>query len=91
MQTTFQEDTMTATPHGYKELAHRAADGVEVGLYWQTDTDRLVLVVDDSRSGDLFELEVSAAEALDAFEHPYAYAAHRGVEYAAGLRTPVHA
>jgi hypothetical protein len=91
MHTTFQEDTMTATPHAYKELAHRANDGVEVGLFWQTDADRLVLVVDDSRSGDLFELEVSSTEALDAFEHPYAYAAHRGVEYAAGIRIPVHA
>jgi len=91
MNTTFQEDTMTATPHAYKELAHRANDGVDVGLFWQTDADRLVLVVDDSRSGDLFELEVSSTEALDAFEHPYAYAAHRGVEYAAGLRTPVYA
>jgi murein DD-endopeptidase MepM/ murein hydrolase activator NlpD len=82
---------MTATPHAYEELAHRAADGVEVALFWQTDADRLVLVVDDSRSGDLFELEVSSAEALDAFEHPYAYAAHRGVDYAAGLRTAVYA
>lgn len=82
---------MTAAPYAYKELAHRANDGVDVGLFWHTDGDRLVLVVDDARSGDLFELEVSAAEALDAFEHPYAYAAHRGVEYAAGLRTPVYA
>ena len=82
---------MIAASSAYKELALRAADGVEVGLYWNTDTGRLVVVVDDSRSGDLFELEVSPAEAMDAFEHPYAYAAHRGVEYAAGMRTPVYA
>ena len=82
---------MNAASSIYRELAFRANDGVEVGLFWQTDADRLVLVVDDSRSGDLFELEVSSTEALDAFEHPYAYAAHRGVEYAAGLRTPVYA
>ena len=88
---TTQEDAMNAAPHAYRELAHRANDGVEVGLFWHTTADRLVLVVDDARSGDLFELVVSAAEALDAFEHPYAYAAHRGVEYAAGLRTPVYA
>ena len=91
MQITRQEDTMNAASSIYRELAFRANDGVEVGLFWNTVTDRLVVVVDDSRSGDLFELEVSAAEALDAFEHPYAYAAHRGVEYAAGLRTPVYA
>jgi hypothetical protein len=88
---TTEEDTMNAAPHAYRELAHRANDGVEVGLFWHIDADRLVLVVDDARSGDLFELEVAASEALDAFEHPYAYAARRGVEYAAGLRTPVYA
>ena len=82
---------MIAASSPYRELAFRANDGVEVGLYWNTDTDRLVIVVDDSRSGDLFQFEVPADEAMDAFEHPYAYAAHRGVEYAAGLRTPVYA
>lgn len=83
---------MTTAADTYRELAYRAADGVEVGLFWNTACDdRLLVVVDDTHSGDLFELEVSGAEALDAFEHPYAYAAHRGVEYAAGLRTPVHA
>lgn len=78
-------------PHTFRELAFRASDGVQVGLFWSTSDNRLIVVVDDARSGDLFELEVSPAEALDAFEHPYAYAAHRGVEYAAGLRTPVYA
>lgn len=77
--------------HTFRELARRAADGVDVALFWNTEDDRLVVVVDDARTGDLFQFEVSSAEALDAFEHPYAYAAHRGVEYAAGLRTPVYA
>lgn len=89
MQTAPQEDTMNAAESQYRELAYRANDGVEVALYWGTRDNRLLLVVDDSRTGDLFELEVSADEALDAFEHPFAYAAHRGVEYAAGLRTPL--
>jgi hypothetical protein len=91
MPTTPQEKTMNAADSTYRELAYRANDGVEVGLFWNSEDDRLLLVVDDARSGDLFELRISAAEALDAFEHPYAYAAHRGVEYAAGLRTPVYA
>jgi len=82
---------MTATPHTYRELAHRAADGVEVGLFWRSDADRLFVVVDDAGSGDLFELEVSSGEALDAFEHPYAYAAHRGIAYAGGLHVAVPA
>lgn len=88
---TVEEDTMTATPQEYRELAYRAGDGVEVGLFWNSSDDRLVVVVDDARNGDLFQLEVASREALDAFEHPFAYAAHRGVEYTAGLRTPVYA
>jgi hypothetical protein len=91
MHTAPQEDTMTAAQSPYRELAHRANDGVEVALFWGSEDNRLLLVVDDSRSGDLFEIEVSAAEALDAFDHPYAYAAQRGVQYAAGLRMPVSA
>lgn len=90
MATGTKETTMT-TQTDLRELAHRAADGVEVGLYWLTGDDTLVLIVDDARSGDLFTLEVTSGEALDAFEHPYAYAAHRGVPYAAGARTPVYA
>ncbi len=91
MHTTHEEDGMTAAAITYRELAHRANDGVEVGLYWHADADLLVLTLADSRSGDSFELEVTGDRALDAFEHPYAYAAHRGVEYAAGPRSPVHA
>jgi hypothetical protein len=91
MHTAPQEDTMNAAESPYRELAYRANDGVEVALFWDSKNNRLLLVVDDSRSGDLFEIEVSAAEALDAFRHPYAYAAHRGVQYAAGLRMPVSA
>jgi hypothetical protein len=38
----------------------------------------------DRTCGDCFELDVEAEYALDAFHHPYAYAAHRGILY--GLR-----
>ena len=41
----------------------------------------------DATSGDDFDIEVEPSEALDAFHHPYAYAANRGVEYAGGTRT----
>jgi hypothetical protein len=92
MHTIPEEDSMTTAADTYRELASRAADGVEVGLFWSAASgDRLLVVVDDTHSGDLFELEVSGAEALDAFEHPYAYAAHRGVRYAVASRAPVYA
>jgi hypothetical protein len=81
----------TTTLNHLKELAHRANDGVEVALYWNRISNRLTVVVDDARSGDLFEVEVDAKNALDAFHHPYAYAAHTGIEYVAGNREPVYA
>jgi hypothetical protein len=81
----------TTTRTQMRELAHRAADGVEVALLWHTATNALVVAVDDARSGDSFQLAVESAHALDAFEHPYAYAAHRGLEYTAGARETVYA
>jgi hypothetical protein len=74
------------------ELAYRVADGVEVALLWVTGTDRALVVVHDERTGEVLELEVGKGEnALDVFNHPYAYAAARGFEYQADLREPVYA
>ena len=74
--------TMTTTTHRLPtELAYRASDGVEVWLLWTKATDRLFVLVVDSRVDDKFELDVSSDEALDAFHHPYAYASFRGVGY----------
>ena len=56
-----------------RELAHRAADGVEVTLLWSRRTNRVLLVVHDTRTDEEFELVVPHASALDAFNHPYAY------------------
>lgn len=64
-----------------RELAHRENDGIAVSLLWCKADGRVSVVVRDTRCEDGFELNVDAAAALDAFEHPYAYAALRGVEY----------
>ena len=58
-----------------KELDFRASDGLEVALLWQADDERLIVEVVDTKLGDAFRLEIAASEALDAFQHPYAYAA----------------
>jgi len=81
----------TTTSNHLQELAYRATDGVEVGLFWNRATSAVTVVVDDARSGDLFEVEVAPQNALDAFHHPYAYAARHGIEYVAGSRQPVYA
>jgi hypothetical protein len=66
----------------YRELAYRAADGVEVVLFWQQISDELAVAVSDARSGAYFELPAAPHEALDVFNHPYAHAAFRGLRYA---------
>jgi hypothetical protein len=42
-------------------------------------------------TGDEFGFEVNPAAATDAFHHPYAYAASRGIYSAGGPRTPTEA
>jgi hypothetical protein len=63
-----------------RELAHRVSNGVEVALLWHPATERVSVTVLDTHTGLSFELVLEDADrALDVFEHPYAYAAHRGV------------
>jgi hypothetical protein len=57
------------------ELHHRATDGIEVSLLWSRLTNALTVAVEDSRSGMSFVLPAPADNALDVFEHPFAYAA----------------
>ena len=56
------------------ELHHRSADGIEVSLLWSRATNALTVAVEDSRSGESFELSPPADKALEVFEHPFAYA-----------------
>jgi hypothetical protein len=66
--------TFTPTRHtARRELDHRHSDGIDVTLSWRPSRNDLVLTVRDETGG--FELGVAAHEALDAFAHPYAYAA----------------
>ena len=62
------------TDSTYTELHHRSADGIEVSLLWSRRTNTLTVAVEDSRSGESFELPAPADRALDVFEHPFAYA-----------------
>jgi hypothetical protein len=69
------------TQHRFRELAHRATDGLEVMLFWHEATNELTVSVSDERTGAYFELAADPDEALEVFYHPYAHAAHRGVPY----------
>jgi hypothetical protein len=68
----------------FQELAHRSNDGLDVALVWDQASDHLAVTVHDQRSGAAFELVVdNGSEGLDAFRHPFAHAAWRGLEVAA--------
>ncbi len=56
-----------------RELAQRSTGGIDVRLLWNPRTSRLFIVVEDEHHGDSFRSDVGAADALDAFNHPYAY------------------
>lgn len=58
-----------------RELAHRTCDGIEVTLLWTKSTNTVTVAVVDAHSGEELEFEVDGCRALDAFTHPYAYAA----------------
>ena len=63
-------------------LAKRRNAGIRVTLLWAEDTNAVAVLVRDDCNDDQFELSVEhGVNALDAFEHPYAYAAWRGIDY----------
>jgi hypothetical protein len=63
-------------------LAQRKNAGVQVTLVWAEGTNAAVVLVRDEGNDDQFELSVEpGANALDTYEHPYAYAASRGIDY----------
>ena len=70
--------TMTAAT---RELAFRASNGLEVALLWHPRNDVVSVAVHDSKTGESFELVLGEGEKpMDVFEHPYAYAAYRGLD-----------
>jgi hypothetical protein len=58
-----------------RELAARESDGLHVFLLWHPREDAVTVSVEDAYAGDRFQLAVAPDRALDAFYHPFAYAA----------------
>ena len=58
-----------------RELAYRKSDGLQVSLLWWKADNSLSVSVVDSLAAEVFEVPVDANDALDVFDHPYAYAA----------------
>jgi hypothetical protein len=71
---------MIATTVTAHELHSRVTDGIHVQLLWRARDDYLFVAVTDSKRAEEFCVEVrDRAQALDVFNHPFAYAAHYGV------------
>lgn len=64
-----------------RELAQRLSGAVEVLLLWHPENDQVELSVRDLATGAGFCIEVAPGDAIDAFHHPYAYAARRENSY----------
>ena len=57
------------------ELAQRQNDGIEVSLFWSRHDGSVSVAVRHLATDETFELDVDPALALDAFYHPFAFAA----------------
>jgi hypothetical protein len=69
------------------ELLSRESDGITVRLLWTRATNGLTVAVADAASADYFELVLDEHEStLEVFNHPFAHAAARGVEFHTRLR-----
>ena len=81
---------MTATAFtDRRELAQRTSDGIEITLFWTKPSDRVAIAILDTRSTEALEFDVDARAALDAFNHPYAYAATHRVRSVAPLSVAI--
>ncbi|HET9324826.1 MAG TPA: hypothetical protein VFO03_13190 [Gaiellaceae bacterium] len=64
-----------------RELAQRRSGTVEVLLLWRAEIDRVELSLHDSATDGGFHVEVAPGDALEAFYHPYAYAATHEIPF----------
>jgi hypothetical protein len=73
-------DTPTITDP-LRELDRRVHDGIDVRLLWLPRDNRVIVAVDDVKTGECFRIEVPfGGDALDVFHHPHAYAAWHGID-----------
>ena len=71
------------------ELMSRESNGITVSLLWSRATNTATVAVADAASDDYFELVLDAHESpLEVFNHPFAHAAARGLEFHTGRPEP---
>ena len=64
------------------ELVSRESNGITVRLLWSLSTNLVSVTVADVANDEYFELVLDELErALDVFDHPFAHAAARGLDF----------
>jgi len=76
----------TTAINDWRELARREGDGLVVSLFWSRATDRVKIAVVDQMFDEELYVDVPGACALDAYYHPFAYAAGRGLGFSCAIR-----
>jgi hypothetical protein len=76
----------TTAVNDWRELASRESDGLVVTLLWSSAANRVTVSVADRNLDEEVHLDVPGTCALDAFYHPFAYAAGRGFFFGHGMR-----
>ena len=67
--------------HKMRELDSRTNDGLHIRLLWEPNHGQVAVAVADEKTGERFAFEVRDGDhALDAFHHPFAYTAWRGID-----------
>jgi hypothetical protein len=69
-------EPMSSLHDAWIDLATRESDGLEVALLWSRALNCVKVVVADTKLDSGFDVDVPDADALSAFYHPFAYAAH---------------
>jgi hypothetical protein len=63
-----------------RELDHRTNDGLDVRMLWDPGENKVTVVVNDHRNGEVFEIEVGPGDSpRDVFDHPFAYQPSRKI------------
>jgi hypothetical protein len=78
-----------AASSDWRELASRENDGLEVSLLWSKSEDRVRVAVVDGRLDEEFEFDVAGADAIAAFNHPFAFAPSQSFGSVAIARHPL--
>lgn len=65
------------TSAGWREIAHRSNTFIEVSLLWRQVDGSVLLRVTELANRIELELRIRPEDALEAFNHPYAYLPRR--------------